>query len=215
MAVDIKERIARAGLEDRARVLSEDPWVVIVDDYLPEAERTALVRAAASRLEAPMLDTGDIEADAQVRSGRVAWIHHGLAPGIRALAERIASLVGIPLENAESFQVVRYGPGQEYRPHFDGYDMSTRVGEANTARGGQRLATALLYLSAPAIGGATGFPTLGMDVPAMPGRLLVFWNVGDDREAPHPGALHAGNPVEVGEKWIANLWFRERPYVAT
>lgn len=213
MPHQLQQRLAQAGLGHRARILSEDPWVVIVDDYLPEPERTALVRAAASRLQAPMLDTGDIEADVQVRSGRVAWIHHDHAPGIRALADRIAAIVGIPLVNAESFQVVRYGPGHEYRPHFDGYDMGTRVGEANAARGGQRIATALLYLSAPAIGGATGFPSLDMDVPAMPGRLLIFWNVGDDAGKPHPGSLHAGNPVEVGEKWIANLWFRERPYV--
>lgn len=214
MAVDLQERIARSGLGQQAHILSEDPWVVVVDDFLPQDERTALVRAAATRLQAPMLDTGDIESDTQVRSGRVAWIHHDLSPAIRALADRISALVGIPLENAESFQVVRYGAGHEYRAHFDGYDMATRVGEANEARGGQRLATALLYLSAPAIGGATGFPTLDMDIPAMPGRLLVFWNVGEDRRRPHPGALHAGNPVEVGEKWIANLWFRERPYVA-
>jgi prolyl 4-hydroxylase len=213
MAQNLRQRLAQAGLENRAHILSEDPWVVVVDHYLPQAERTALVRAAASCLQAPMVDTGDIEADTKVRSGRVAWIHHDHAPGIRALADRIALIVGMPLENAESFQVVRYGPGQEYRPHFDGYDMGTRVGEANVARGGQRLATALIYLSAPAIGGATGFPTLDMDVPAMPGRLLIFWNVGDDPLKPHPSSLHAGNPVEVGEKWIANLWFRERRYV--
>lgn len=213
MVPDLRQRLAQAGLEHRAHILSEDPWVVVIDNYLPQTERTALVRAAVTRLQAPMLDTGAIEADTQVRSGRVAWIHHDLALDIRALADRIAAIVGIPLANAESFQVVRYGPGHEYRPHFDGYDMGTRVGEANASRGGQRLATALLYLSAPAIGGATGFPTLDMDVPAVPGRLLIFWNVGDDRMKPHPSSLHAGNPVEVGEKWIANLWFRERLYV--
>lgn len=212
MVRNLRENLHEAGLSSRARVLSEDPWVVVVDDYLPRSERSALVRAAVTRLQSPMLDTGEIESDAQVRSGRVAWIHHDHAPRIRALAERIAEMVGIPLVNAESFQVVQYGPGQEYRPHFDGYDMTTPVGQANAARGGQRIVTALLYLSAPAIGGATGFPTLDMDVAAVPGRLLLFWNVGEDIHTPHPKALHAGNPVEVGEKWVANLWFRERRY---
>ena len=26
----------------------------------------------------------------------------------------------------------------------------------------------------------------------------------------HPDSLHAGKPVLAGEKWAANLWFRER-----
>ncbi|MEC7947031.1 MAG: 2OG-Fe(II) oxygenase [Myxococcota bacterium] len=212
MVLELRERLHEAGLASRARVLSEEPWVVVVDDYLPRSERNALVRAAVTRLQSPLLDTGAIESDAAVRSGRVAWIHHDHAPRIRALADRIAKFVRIPLVNAESFQVVRYGPGHEYRPHFDGYDMSSSIGQANAARGGQRIVTALLYLSAPAIGGATGFPALDMDVEAVPGRLLLFWNVGQDIRTPHPRARHAGNPVEVGEKWIANLWFRERRY---
>jgi len=28
----------------------------------------------------------------------------------------------------------------------------------------------------------------------------------------HPLSLHGGQPVLVGEKWAANLWFRERDY---
>jgi prolyl 4-hydroxylase len=207
------DRLEAAGLADRARILNRDPWVVVVDDYLPASERQALMDAASPRLGAPMLDTGDIEQDQQVRTGRVAWIHHDHDARTRALADRVAGLVGIPLVNAESFQVVRYGPTQQYLAHYDGYDMTTRVGAANAERGGQRIATAIIYLAEPHAGGATGFPTLGLDVGAKPGRLLIFWNVAAaDPTRPHPESLHAGNPVTRGEKWIANLWFRERPY---
>jgi prolyl 4-hydroxylase len=150
-------------------------------------------------------------ADDEIRSGRLAWLPHFHNATTQALANRIAALVGIPLENAESFQVVRYGAGHQYQAHYDGYDMTTPVGASNVARGGQRIATALLYLVAPKEGGATRFPNLDVEVAPVPGRLLVFWNVGRDRLYPHPATLHAGDPVERGEKWIANLWFRERP----
>jgi prolyl 4-hydroxylase len=29
----------------------------------------------------------------------------------------------------------------------------------------------------------------------------------------HPYALHAGMPVTSGEKYIANIWLREKPYI--
>lgn len=87
-----------------------------------------------------------------------------------------------------------------------------RAWASGARRGGQRIATALLYLHPPEAGGATRFPRLELTVAPLLGRLLVFQNCGDNTQEPHPLSLHAGEPVDAGVKWIANLWFRERAW---
>ena len=49
--------------------------------------------------------------------------------------------------DTEEFQVIHYEVSQEYRPHYDSYDMLNEHGRLNTVRGGNRLITVLLYLS--------------------------------------------------------------------
>ena len=70
------------------------------------------------------------------------------------------------------------------------------------------MVTALVYLNKVEGGGATQFPKLGITVPASPGRMVIFHNTTEDISGPHPLSLHAGMPVEAGEKWAFNLWFR-------
>jgi hypothetical protein len=40
--------------------------------------------------------------------------------------------------------------------------------------------------------------------------VVLFDNVGPDGR-PDADTLHAGLPVERGEKWLGTLWLRERP----
>ena len=40
-------------------------------------------------------------------------------PTVVAVTERIMSIVGMPTNNAEYFQILRYEPGQFYRVHHD------------------------------------------------------------------------------------------------
>ena len=127
---------------------------------------------------------------------------------VKSIGQRIADIVGLPLENAESMQIIHYGPEQEYRPHFDAFNLSLARGQKAAQWGGQRLVTALVYLNKVEGGGATQFPKLGITVPASPGRMVIFHNTTEDISGPHPLSLHAGMPVEAGEKWAFNLWFR-------
>jgi prolyl 4-hydroxylase len=117
--------------------------------------------------------------------------------------------VGLPLRNAESFQVIHYGPTQEYRAHFDAWEHGTERGNRCMAKYGQRLVTCLVYLNTVEDGGATGFPKLGVEVRPEPGKLVIFHNCHAGTVTRHPHSLHGGLPVIAGEKWAANLWFRE------
>ncbi len=57
-------------------------------------------------------------------------------------------------------------------------------------------------------GGHTEFPKLNISVPPEKGKLLVFHNCNAGTDVRHQLSLHAGRPVEEGEKWAFNLWFR-------
>ena len=39
---------------------------------------------------------------------------------------------------------------------------------------------------------------------------VLWWNV-NENGVEDPATLHAGEPVEVGEKFALNLWLRQRP----
>jgi len=150
---------------------------------------------------------------------------------LRAIGERVAELTGLPVENQEPIQVVRYRPGEEFKPHFD----AAAPGEepaAVTALIGARRFTALLYLNDSSDGfrgGSTSFPALETGAAVAPslGSALVFANLdpveGGPGAKPHPLSLHAGERVEgvegnetgegMAEKLVANVWVRERAYL--
>ncbi|MBY6063727.1 2OG-Fe(II) oxygenase [Pseudidiomarina sediminum] len=194
-------------------ILCQDPLVYIIDDFFTDSEAKQLQQAAASHMDRAKVSSDKEGVLSNARTNQLAWIRHTHDMITTGLGARIAAQVGLPLANAESFQVIHYAEQQEYRAHFDAYNMNTERGQRCTARGGQRLFTALGYINSPAAGGSTYFPKLDINVAAKPGRLLVFENVVRGTTDVHPKSLHAGMPVTEGEKWAFNLWFHEREFV--
>lgn len=197
---------------DVGHSLSDDPTIVVIDDFVTDAERAHIVNLARAKMARSKVTTDDrleISAD---RTGNTAWIAHDATPVIRRLVGRVGDLVGIPPTHAESLQIVHYAETQEYRPHHDAWKVGSDRHAQRIDNGGQRLVTALMYLNDVEAGGGTGFPNLGVEVEPVPGRMVVFHNtMGPDNDV-HPDSLHGGMPVHHGEKWACNLWFRERPY---
>jgi prolyl 4-hydroxylase len=147
--------------------------------------------------------------ESKSRTNRVRWIAHDHTPVLQAIADRASALVGIPLTNAEKFQLIHYNQSQEYRAHYDAFDPNIPRGKRNWVRGGQRLVTLLVYLNHVEAGGHTDFPNLELSVAPTPGKAVIFHNCYPNTNRRHPLTLHAGAPVVVGHKWAFNLWFRE------
>ena len=165
-------------------------------------------------------DTGE-DISNEDRTNTSAWLKHDTTDITTAVTSRIADLIGLPLENAEQIQLIYYKPNQYYRAHWDGWKIPVDPEDRNEEeriikekymdnQGGQRLVTCLVYLNKVEKGGGTQFVNLKRIVEPLPGKLLVFWNVYKGTNVLHPDSLHAGLPVEAGEKWAFNLWFRER-----
>ena len=190
----------------------DDPVVCVFEDFLVEEEIQALLAAARPKLKQALVSAEKSGIESAGRSGSNCWIPHGLNPVIEELSLRVAEVVGIGLEYAESLQVVYYAETQQYAPHFDAWDASTERGQRCMAKGGQRMVTCLMYLNEPEQGGGTSFPNLDMEVRARKGRMLLFHNCHPNSVVRHPDSLHGGMPVLKGEKWACNFWFREREY---
>ena len=124
---------------------------------------------------------------------------------------RAAVRAGVPLAHAERLTVLRYLPGEQYRPHRDYLPPGSP--ETDRPDAGNRLRTICVYLNGVEAGGATAFPHAGLEIAPKAGRAVVFDNLHADGR-PDPDSLHAGLPVEAGEKWLATLWIRQRPYRA-
>lgn len=119
---------------------------------------------------------------------------------VQAINRRIAAATATDVVQGEPLTVLRYAPGQQYRPHLD-----TLPNQSN-----QRIRTAILYLNHNYVGGQTVFPLLDLEIAPGIGDLLVFDNV-DAGGAPDPLSRHAGLAVVSGTKWIATRWIRARP----
>lgn len=121
---------------------------------------------------------------------------------------KLARITGIGLECSEPFSILHYRPGQYYKPHVDYFDPSLPSADRLLRDGGQRVASAICYLSGVDAGGGTAFPKLGLEIPARAGSVLLFHNCSSDGRVDRR-TLHAGQPVRRGDKWVATKWYRE------
>lgn len=185
-----------------------DPRIVMFADFLSKNECDRLVETARPRMQRSLttdMKTGHNKLDA-VRTSRGMFFRRDENPLVRAIEARIARLLSWPVENGEHLQVLHYRPGDRYEPHYDYFDPTAEGSAAVLARGGQRVATLLIYLREPERGGETTFPDLGLRFAARRGCALFF---SYDRPHPSTKTLHGGAPVIAGEKWVATKWLRE------
>jgi prolyl 4-hydroxylase len=148
-----------------------------------------------------------------VRNSQQCWIPKN-SPIARPIYEKISKIFNIPIENAEDLQVVRYLPGQYFNEHHDSCCDNNDKCSAFAKKGGQRALTVLIYLNNEFSEGHTYFKNLNTMVKPPAGNAVVFYPLAVNTSKCHPLALHAGMPVTEGEKWIANIWFRESKFVA-
>ncbi|NTS77184.1 2OG-Fe(II) oxygenase [Catenovulum sp. SM1970] len=197
----------------RSKTINVQPNIRLFSDVITCEEINYIKAQAEPQLSRAQVSDDEQGFVSQARTNQVAWLSWQKDQTIQTICQRIADLVSCPLSHAESLQVIRYQQNQEYQAHFDAYDLNTPTGQNNTKHGGQRLHTALLYLSTVTEGGQTSFPNLNIAIKPRAGYLLSFDNCLADNQTPAPASLHASIPVVSGEKWACNLWFRAQPYL--
>ncbi|KAL3506588.1 hypothetical protein ACH5RR_031970 [Cinchona calisaya] len=205
----------------RPEIVSWSPRVVWFHNFLSPEECDYLRAIALPRLQtSTVVDTKTgkgIMSDFRTSSGMFLTREERKYPMIQAIEKRISVYAQVPVENGELIQVLRYEKNQFYRSHHDYFSDSF-----NLKRGGQRVATMLMYLSDNVEGGETHFPMAGsgecscggkmvkgLCVKPAKGDAVLFWSMGLDGQS-DPSSIHAGCDVLAGEKWSATKWMRQK-----
>lgn len=187
------------------------PRVIVFGSLLSDEECEAMVALARPRMarsETVQIDTGASEVN-PVRTSSGMFFGRAENELCARIEARIARVLAWPLENGEGLQVLHYLPGAEYQPHHDYFDPAKSGTVPIVARGGQRVASIVMYLNSPEKGGGTTFPDVGVEVGPIKGNAVFF---SYDRPHPSTKTLHGGAPVIAGEKWVATKWLREREF---
>ncbi|KAF1860686.1 hypothetical protein Lal_00000099 [Lupinus albus] len=195
---DKEAEILRLGYV-KPEVLSWSPRIILLHNFLSMEECDYLRAIAVPRLKiSTVVDTKTgkgVKSDVRTSSGTFLTV-----------AERKFPMV----------QQHRYEKNQYYRPHHDYFSDTF-----NLKRGGQRVATMLMYLTDNVEGGETYFPLAGSDdcscggktlkglsVKPTKGNAVLFWSMGLNG-ASDPSSVHGSCEVLSGEKWSATKWMRE------
>lgn len=205
----------------KPEVVHWSPRIIVLHNFLSAEECDYLMELATPRLQiSTVVDakTGKgIKSDVRTSSGMFLNARERKYPMIQDIEKRISVYSQVPVENGELIQVLKYEKNQYYKPHHDYFSDTF-----NLKRGGQRVATMLMYLSDNVEGGETYFPLVdsaecscggrlvkGLCVKPVRGDAVLFWSMGLDGQS-DPNSIHGGCEVVAGEKWSATKWMRQK-----
>lgn len=199
-------------------VHSRSPWIVTFDNFLSDAEITALIETVGGNWE-KSTDTGIANEFGEVgrilsegRTSSNAWCRETCEnhPDVRSVINKIVEVTRVPYNHYESFQILQYDLGQKYNKHHDA------GGSDHLLTCGPRILTFFLYLSDVEEGGETAFPDLGISVKPKKGKALLWPSVLDEfPDRIDHRTQHEARPVIKGKKYAANSWIHQYDFAQT
>lgn len=203
-------RISLCGAEALVVMRMHHPDVCLLANVLSHAECQELIELAKPRLQRSKVYVADRGHSgdgviSHVRTSQQAGFRYGESESFDRLYERLSALVRWPITHMESLHVVRYLPGADFAPHHDFFPTTDQSDMLE--KGGQRLASVVLYLNTPLNGGATSFLDVQTEIFPQQGSLLFFSYVGANAQTL---SLHAGVPLGSGEKWIVTMFLKSK-----
>jgi prolyl 4-hydroxylase len=185
--------------------ISVGPPVYMVHDFLSDHEADFLINVAESCLSRSLVG-GNVETAGRTSDSCYFEQYH--LPG---LMEKVTSLTGKPLAHCEYPQVAKYGSGQQYGRHYDGFsNLGGPTARKELTYGGNRVATVLIYLNNVGEGGETHFPYMDLKIRPTKGTALVFFPSAANGEF-DVQTFHAALPA-VDTKYVSQIWVRESTF---
>jgi len=182
-----------------------NPPIFVVENFLSKNECQFLMSACDSCFERAKVVAG--KGDGEIHPDRTNSSFSFAREDVPILMDKISRLTNKPADQCEPPQISRYRYGEEYKPHYDSFDVS-EAGIRSLQKGGQRVTTVLVYLNDVEIGGQTAFPKIGIEIKPKQGTALVFFPATTGGEVDE-NTLHAALPA-VSEKLVIQAWVRQR-----
>ncbi|KAG5184989.1 hypothetical protein JKP88DRAFT_348401 [Tribonema minus] len=192
-----------------------DSQIMLIDNFVSDAECDALIAAGTDTLEAATV-AGQTQRDKSAARRAMAGIaepNHSAKPGddpVTDLYRRAYKFANdqtgykMAVEGQENFSVIKYDTTDEYISHCDGGC------NGGPYKLGGRVATMVMYCEAAKAGGGTTFANVDVFVKGKKGQAVFFSYYDSEKERVDNGRTrHSGCPVIEGTKWIATLWMRK------
>ncbi|KAK4500960.1 hypothetical protein PRZ48_006766 [Zasmidium cellare] len=214
----------------RTSLLSRDPLVIYIEDFVSEAEMDYLLDLHDRFSEPAKVypTNGEPYVDKDKRFSNLTFIDRADAV-VQGIGARALEFQGSrPNVTLEDPYVQRYGPGGHFMNHYDWIGD-----ESAAARGSNRLSTFLIYLESDCTEGGTRFPRIpppglswngkwcerieceddlsvgadrgGTTIRPIRGNAVFWMNLDRDLKG-DTGTLHRGMPVGTGAKTVMNLF---------
>lgn len=214
-----KKAVGVTGLYSRPSTSQEVPWIetlswkpraFLYHNFITAEEAKEIIALGEKHVTQSLVvsDQGkNVQSGGRTSNG-VFLMGNFMAqsPLLRYLEKRIADWTQLPIENGEAFYLLRYETGQEYKAHSDYFPP----GKLSNGEG-NRYATVIVYLQTPEEGGDTVFPNVNVNVKAIAGNALLFYDLNTTWQG-DTNSLHAGQPVIKGTKWAMTKWIREKKH---
>mmetsp|Transcript_110485 Transcript_110485/g.330528 ORF Transcript_110485/g.330528 Transcript_110485/m.330528 type:complete len:458 (+) Transcript_110485:114-1487(+) len=191
--------------ELRAFVVVKDPRMTVVPQFFSPQECDHLLQLVEDSWMPSLVGQATYSTEDEYSKGnlentlsttRTSWscmMRYAQTSVVERLEHRLSKLAGLPLENLERMNMVRYAPGELFDEHHDGKF---------------RPATIFVYLNElpdDEEHGDTYFPVLGVSFRPRRGTAVMWSNIVNDVEDSR--MLHAGRAPSKGVKYGVNCFF--------
>ncbi|XP_017071949.1 prolyl 4-hydroxylase subunit alpha-2 [Drosophila eugracilis] len=177
-----------------------DPYIAMYHEVLYDSEIEGLKSQSVNMINAYATEKNGTEIRESV--GQFAFWHDKSLMRER-INQRIIDMTGFNFSKTDEIQVVNYGVGTYFNPHFD--FTSDDYEAPDVIELGDRLSTVLFYASNVQQGGATVFPKINITVFPRKGSSLYWFNLLDDGR-PDQRSQHSVCPVINGDRWTLTKW---------
>ena len=208
-------------LKHQARevILYKDPEIILIKNFLTDEECDHIIKIGEPHIKkSEVCGYGGARPDKNRTSmtahiGKKYITKDKKDPILINVLKKASQYSHLPEENIEPIQLVRYTPGQYFKPHYDYLDRKIPMYKDNVAKNGQREFTFFVYLNnvPDELGGKTAFPKLNKEFKGGKGDAIFWRNIKEGEDDKR--MLHSGTELKKGIKYGLNIWVREKKYI--
>mmetsp|Transcript_34844 Transcript_34844/g.74274 ORF Transcript_34844/g.74274 Transcript_34844/m.74274 type:complete len:535 (-) Transcript_34844:68-1672(-) len=180
--------------------IHKDPDIYSIENFLTGDECARVIAKSKPHLTPCLVQnekSGKAEQD-RVRTSTNANIPQAEVPTI---VQKMTDMACCNADQLEILQVLNYKKDQEFIPHTDGFSGKF---DACGFEQSSRQATIFCYLNDVAVGGATYFPEIDLEIQPRKGTAIIHFPA-DLKLREDTRTLHQGSPA-VDEKWLLTTW---------
>ena len=101
-------------ISDNVTMYSANPVVYVVKDFLSDQECEAFIELGKGKMKRATVITDSEHEVHNSRTNDYCWLEHSASDIVHEASKRFSVLVQMAISNAEQFQLVYYGTGNQY-----------------------------------------------------------------------------------------------------